>query len=289
MILAAGFGSRFGGNKQLTEFGAQQLTLMEYNLINAVAAGFTRVIFIIRPELEAELRRQVIARLPKELSYDIAFQTLSDLPQGCSLPTKRIKPLGTAHALWCCRHLLTESFAVINADDFYGKQAFQLLNQQTKTSPEHYLMVAYQLKNTLSDFGGVNRGLCQLDEQQYLTRIEECEQIIANDKEIDGIISRSQVAIKLAEDCLISMNCWYFTPKIFSALEQAVIDLLSTTSLEDNDMRAECYLPNVVMKQIQQQEVMVKVLSTSDSWFGVTYPQDSKVVAEKVTALFTKK
>ncbi len=289
VILAAGLGSRFGGNKQLTEFGAQQLTLMEYNIINAVAAGFSRVVFIIRLELEAQLRRQVIARLPKELSYDIAFQTLNDLPQGWFIPTKRTKPLGTAHALWCCRHLLTENFAVINADDFYGKQAFQLLSQQAKTTPEQYLMVAYQLKNTLSDFGGVNRGLCQLGELKYLTRIEECEQIIANDKEIDGIISSSQKAIKLAENCLISMNCWLFTPKIFTALEQAVIDLLSTTSQEGTDLRAECYLPNVVMKQIQQQEVMVKVLSTSDSWFGVTYPQDSKVVAEKVTALFTKK
>ena len=294
VILAAGLGSRFGGNKQLAEFGHQQLTLMEYNLLNAVAAGFTRVIFIIRPELESQLKRQVIVRLPKQLSYSIAFQTLKDLPKGCSLPSQRSKPLGTAHALWCCRHLLNDSFAVINADDFYGKQAFSLLLQQAKFTPEHYLMVAYQLKNTLSEFGGVNRGLCQLDSQHHLTHIEECEQITTNDEGITGILSTTQTTINLSENQLISMNCWFFTPAIFSILEQSITTLLratkqAPTTQESVNLTAECYLPNVVMAQIQQQAVVVKVLSTTDSWFGLTYSQDSEQVAEKITALFTKK
>jgi len=289
VILAAGLGSRFGGNKQLAEFGQQQLTLMEYNLINAVNAGFDQVVFVIRPELDALLKQQVIPRLPKGLAYAFAYQSFDDLPHGCSVPPKRNKPLGTAHALWCCRNLIKNSFAVINADDFYGKQAFSLLLQQAKKTPKDYLMVAYQLQNTLSDFGGVNRGLCQINEQQHLLAIEECEQIKANELGIDGVLSESQQVVELAAESLISMNCWFFTTDIFSALEQALVNLLCSSKEKRLDVNDECYLPAVVMQQIQQQNKAVMVLNTEDTWFGLTYPEDSVQVGEKVTALFGKK
>jgi NDP-sugar pyrophosphorylase family protein len=289
VILAAGLGSRFGGNKQLTEFGPKQLTLMEYNLINAVIAGFTRVIFVIRPELEAILKQQVITRLPNNIDYAFAYQSFDDLPKNCSVPTQRSKPLGTAHALWCCRHLVKQSFAVINADDFYGKKAFSILLQQAKKTPTDYLMVAYQLQNTLSDFGGVNRGLCQFDQQNYLTAIEECEQIKANGQGISGTLSSKQINIELMAKSLISMNCWFFTTDIFSALEQAISDMLSSVKDETANLKNECYLLTAVMQQIQQKNKKVKILSTDDSWFGVTYPQDSAQVGEKITALFAKK
>jgi len=289
VILAAGLGSRFGGNKQLAEFGPQQLTLMEYNLINAVNAGFKRVIFVIRPELEHLLRQQVISRLPKGIAYDFAVQSFDDLPLGCTLPEQRKKPLGTAHALWCCRRLIKDSFAVINADDFYGKQAFALLLKQTSESPKDYLMVAYQLQNTLSDFGGVNRGLCQLSKLNYLIAIEECEQIKANDQDISGVLSSNNSHIELSPESLISMNCWFFNPDIFVALEQALTELLISIKSRQLDVNQECYLPSVVMQQIEQNNTKVKVLSTDDSWFGLTYPQDSKQVDKKVTALFAKK
>ncbi len=289
VILAAGLGSRFGGNKQLAEFGPQQLTLMEYNLINAENAGFKRVVFVIRPELEQLIRQQVISRLPKGITYDFAVQNFDDLPLGCTLPEQRTKPLGTAHALWCCRELITDSFAVINADDFYGKQAFVLLLKQSTETAKDYLMVAYQLQNTLSDFGGVNRGLCKLNEQNYLTSIEECEQIKANDQGISGVLSSNNATIKLSRECLISMNCWFFNPDIFVALEQAISELLTSIKNHRLDVNQECYLPSVVMQQIEQKKRKVKVLSTTDSWFGLTYPQDSKQVDEKITALFAKK
>lgn len=289
VILAAGLGSRFGGNKQLAEFGPQQLTLMEYNLINAAEAGFQRVIFVIRPELEALLKQQVVSRLPKSVEYDFAFQSADDLPQGCILPKERKKPLGTAHALWCCRQLIKGSFAVINADDFYGKKAFALLLEQASETPKNYTMVAYQLQNTLSDFGGVNRGLCKLDTQNYLTTIKECEQIKANSQGISGVLNTNSVNIKLRPDTLISMNCWLFNQDIFLALEQALIELITSINNSQIDVNQECYLPSVVMQQLEQQKKKVKVLSTDDSWFGLTYPQDSEQVDEKVTALFAKK
>jgi len=289
VILAAGLGSRFGGNKQLAEFGQQQLTLMEYNLINAVDAGFKQVVFVIRPELEPLLQQQVIPRLPKGLTHAFAYQTFEDLPNGCRVSPQRHKPLGTAHALWCCRHIIDNSFAVINADDFYGKQAFSLLLQQAKKTPKDYLMVAYQLQNTLSDFGGVNRGLCQIDEQQHLLAIEECEQIKAKEQTISGVLGVNQQEVELAAESLISMNCWFFTTDIFNALEQAIVNLLKLSIEELTNINAECYLPAVVMQQIQQQNKTVMVLSTDDSWFGLTYPQDTILVDEKVTALYGKK
>ncbi len=289
VILAAGLGSRFGGNKQLAEFGQQQLTLMEYNLINAVNAGFDHLVFVIRPELEQLLKQQVIPRLPKGLTHDFAYQTLNDLPNGCTISPQRKKPLGTAHALWCCRNLLKESFAVINADDFYGQHAFSLLLQQAQQTPKDYLMVAYQLQNTLSDFGGVNRGLCQFDKQNYLAAIEECEQIKADKQKITGMISASQKNIELSAESLISMNCWFFTTDIFLALEHAIINILGLAKEKESELNKECYLPSVVMQEIQHKNKKVKVLSTTDAWFGLTYPQDSLQVDEKVTALFAKK
>ncbi|WP_019026649.1 nucleotidyltransferase family protein [Colwellia piezophila] len=289
VILAAGLGSRFGGNKQLAEFGPLQLTLMEYNLINAANAGFKRVIFVIRPELESLLRQQVIGRLPAGVEFDFAWQSFDDLPQGCVIPKQRHKPLGTAHALWCCRQLITDSFAVINADDFYGKQAFALLLKQASATPKDYAMVAYQLANTLSDFGGVNRGLCKFDQHGYLTAIEECEQIKATAQAINGVLSTNKANITLSPVSLISMNCWLFNADIFLALEQALTELLNSIKNNKMAVNQECYLPAVVMQQIEQKNKRVKVLSTNDSWFGLTYPQDCEQVDEKVTALFAKK
>lgn len=202
----------------------------------------------MKTTLDPLLRQQVIPRLPKNVEYDFALQSFADLPPASILPAQRRKPLGTAHALWCCRHLIKESFTVINADDFYGKQTFSLLLQQASKTPKDYLMVAYQLQNTLSDFGGVNRGLCQLDELCYLTTIEECEQIQANGQSINGILSAKQLNIELPAKSLISMNCWLFTPDIFSALEQALAHLLSAINAKQLGINQECYLPAVVME-----------------------------------------
>jgi choline kinase len=280
VILAAGLGSRFGGDKQLVEFGKRKLTLMEYNLSHAVHAGFDRVIFVIRPELIEVLQQQVLPRLPVGLQYELVLQTLNNLPAGCSVPAARNKPLGTAHALWCCHELLAESFAVINADDYYGAQAFKLLLVQAKKTENNHSMVAYQLKNTLSKFGGVNRGLCQLSKENNLEYIEECENIIEQDNIISGKLGVNGRLVELDKDALISMNCWFFNTDIFPLLTEEILYLL-----QDKKVTTECYLPNVVMKQIVQQHKKVIVLETTEQWFGLTYQQDRQSVSEKTDAI----
>jgi choline kinase len=285
VILAAGLGSRFGGNKQLVEFGNKKLTLMEYNLLHAAQAGFERVIFVIRPELSTILQQQVLPRLPKYLHHEIVLQTLDNIPDNCVATAGRTKPLGTAHALWCCHELLTESFAVINADDYYGEQTFKLLTQYKKMQPEKrhddHLMVAYQLSNTLSNYGGVNRGLCKLAANHTLNSIEECENITKQGGSITGRLTNSKQNITLEDNSLISMNCWYFSPDIMPLLEAEVVELLTNK----HQPNAECFLPEVVMKQISSQQKNVTVLTTNEQWFGLTYPQDTEAVEKKLLQL----
>jgi NDP-sugar pyrophosphorylase family protein len=259
---------------------------MEYNLSHAVHAGFDRVIFVIRPELTEVLQRQVLPRLPDGLQYEIVLQTLNNLPAGCSVPAERSRPLGTAHALWCCNKLLTENFAVINADDYYGAQAFELLltkAKETETETENnHAMVAYQLQNTLSKFGSVNRGLCQLSKENNLEYIEECENIIEQDGIIRGNLGVNGKLVELDKDTLISMNCWLFNTDIFPLLTEEIRHIL-----QGKKITTECYLPNVVMKQIVQQQKKVIVLKTTEHWFGLTHQQDCQSVSEKTDAIST--
>ncbi len=281
VILAAGLGSRFGGNKQLVELGKKKLTLMEYNLIHAKKAGFNRVIFVIRPELSDVLQKQVLPRLPKKLKHEIVHQTFDNIPANCTVPSDRTKPLGTAHALWCCHKLLTGNFAVINADDYYGSKAFKLLLSQENSTVLGgetcaHLMVAYQLANTLSNHGGVNRGLCKVTQQNTLSYIEECEGIIRYKDTIIGTLTSNKQCLKLEDNSLVSMNCWYFNTDIIPILESEVMELLA-----DNNESAECFLPEVVMKQIKFNKKKVNVLATSEQWFGLTYLQDVRAV-EKI-------
>ncbi len=283
VILAAGLGSRFGGNKQLAEFGERKLTLMEYNIINAVRAGFNDVVFVIRPQLEDVFKDKILPRLPKKISYKLIFQNLKTLPQGCKVTTDRTKPLGTAHAVWCCHKVIKSSFAVINADDYYGAQAFDLLLRESTHNPNHHLMVAYHIQNTLSDFGGVNRGLCQLTESNTLISIKECEDISKSADKITGKMASQESRISINENSLISMNCWFFTPDIFDELAKEMHLILNSS----NSHTKECYLPDVVMKQIQLKNKQVTVLSTIEHWFGLTYPEDTALVDKKITAIFS--
>jgi choline kinase len=296
VILAAGLGSRFGGNKQLAEFSSANLTLMECNICHAIDAGFKRVVFIIRPELRTLFTEQVLPKLTDKITVAFVEQNLNDLPTGIFLPEGRTKPLGTAHAIWCCRNNIDGNFTVINADDYYGKSAFKLLLKNNQDFPEHHLMVAFQLEKTLSEFGGVNRGFCQFDSNNLLLSIDECHDIkraISDDKQkITGRLDNHNhnERIELDPLSLTSMNCWSFTLDIFPALEANIIDTINSYAKDNhsdiNKVNAfECYLPNVVMQQITTETKEVKLLTSNDSWFGLTFPDDIERVEKSIANL----
>lgn len=292
VILAGGNGSRFGGAKQFACFGHKNRTLMEYNLYHAIEAGFNHVIFVTQAQQKLQLEREVITRLPENLTVNIVIQSLDILPDICHISPTRTKPLGTAHALWCAKDVIQGNFAVINADDYYGQQAFKLLTQQQaridlEANNACYAMVAYLVKNTLSEHGGVNRGLCEYSSQMQLLQISEVENIrqveSAKNTEITGVVSTTKQTISLAPDSLVSMNCWAFNQKIFPAIEQMLINTFTLDASEKD----ECYLPSVVMQQLEKQQVNVDVLSSSDDWFGVTYAADSALVDHKINTLIS--
>jgi UTP-glucose-1-phosphate uridylyltransferase len=290
VILAAGNGSRFGGAKQFTCFGKKQITLMEYNLYNAIDAGFTQVIFITQARQKTQLEQEVISRLPNSLSTDIVIQSLDVLPEGCHISPTRTKPLGTAHALWCAKDIISDNFAVINADDYYGRQAFNILKQQVEGSISNipcYSMVAYLVQNTLSDHGGVNRGLCEHNDKMQLKKVTEVENIRRSTKDnkiaISGEISITKQIVPITNDTLVSMNCWAFNQGIFPAIKQELINIFTLKT----DDKAECYLPTVVMSQLEQQQVNVDVLISQDDWFGVTYAADSVFVDSKIDQILS--
>jgi UTP-glucose-1-phosphate uridylyltransferase len=290
VILAAGNGSRFGGAKQFACFGKKQITLMEYNLYNAVEAGFTQVVFITQAQQKTQLEQEVISRLPKGLKIDIVIQSIDVLPEACHIPPARTKPLGTAHALWCAKDIISNNFVVINADDFYGQQAFSILKHQvagSKNDSSSYTMVAYLVQNTLSDHGGVNRGLCEHDDKMQLKKVTEVENIqcsaLGKNTLISGEISITNKIVSITNNALVSMNFWAFSPKVFSAIERELINVFTLTA----ENKAECYLPDVVMSQLEQQQINVDVLISEDDWFGVTYAADSASVDSKIDQLFS--
>jgi UTP-glucose-1-phosphate uridylyltransferase len=302
VILAAGLGSRFGGNKQLAEFSSANLTLMECNICHAIDAGFTKVIFVIRPELLVLFTEQVLPKLADKIEVVLVEQNLNDLPLNTYIPEGRTKPLGTAHAIWCCRNNIDSSFAVINADDYYGKSAFKLLLENNVKFPENHLMVAFQLEKTLSEFGGVNRGFCQFDSNNLLLSIDECHDIkhtTHNDEQqkITGRLDHHNERIELNPLSLTSMNCWSFTLDIFPALEayirETVTDYYKANGYKANGMSKvntfECYLPHVVMRQITQEKKEVKLLTSTDAWFGLTFPDDTEQVEKNISNLYKQK
>jgi choline kinase len=267
---------------------------MECNICHAIDAGFSKVVFIIRPDLHTLFTQQILPKLANKIEVVFVEQHLTDLPTGISLPKHRTKPLGTAHAIWCCRHSIDSNFSVINADDYYGKSAFTLLLKGSTDFPEHHLMVAFELEKTLSEFGGVNRGFCQFDDKNLLTHINECHDIKRvkhNEKQqkITGQFAHSNERIELKPNSLTSMNCWNFTRDIFSALAASIIDTIANYKIEnipENVNRFECYLPNVVMQQIAESNKKVQLLISTDTWFGLTFPEDIERVEKNITSLY---
>ena len=288
LILAAGMGSRYGGLKQMDPMGPHGETVLDYSVYDAIRAGFGRVVFIIREDFAEAFQQGVGARFAGRIQVDYVFQRLDDLPEGFSVPDGRSKPWGTAHAVRAARHAIHEPFAVINADDFYGRDAYLkaagFFAGLPASASQASAMVGYPLENTLSNHGHVNRGICKTDEAGCLTNVEEYLNI---ERESDGLVRGNALDGKrhvVPAGSLVSMNFWAFGPAFFVQLEEAFSRFL----LESGDqMKSECYIPTVVDHLIHGGHAQCRVLQTTSPWFGVTYPDDKPHVVQAIRKLIT--
>lgn len=279
VVMAAGMGSRYGGLKQIDPVGPNGQIIMHYSIYDAWKAGFRRVVFIIKEELLDAFRERIGNAAEKLMQVDYVFQSPDKLPEGCTMPEGRTKPLGTGHAIYCVRGVVSEPFAVINADDFYGAQAFQCLYDYLKDAQDddkyRYCMVGYRVENTLTENGTVSRGICEADENGYLADIVERTAI---SRDANGVISDPEAG-EIAEGTLVSMNMWGFTPSFLDELEIGLRTFM-TDELPKNPAKGEYYLPFAVDHLIQNGQATAKVLQTSAQWYGVTYKEDKPVVVD---------
>lgn len=281
VVMAAGMGSRYGGLKQVDPVGPSGQIILDYSIFDARRAGFERAIFIIRPEMRKIFEEAVGARAAKLMEVEYAYQTPDMLPEGSTVPDGREKPLGTAHAVWCAAGAAGDApFAVINADDFYGEDAFRKIYDYLAAAKDddkyRYAMVGYRVENTLSESGTVSRGVCRTDERGFLTSIVERTQIA---RQADGMIRDGDFV--LPEGTNVSMNLWGFTPSFMKVLT----DLLRTfleNELPLNPAKAEFYLPFAVDSLIQSNQATARVLTTDSRWFGVTYREDKPAVMQSI-------
>ncbi len=287
LVLAAGMGSRYGGLKQIDPMGPSGETILDYSVHDALRAGFGRVVFIIRPDFEQAFRDQVAAKFAGRVPVDLAFQTLDRLPAGWTVPPGREKPWGTTHAILCAKGVVRENFAVINADDFYGRDAYATLArflQAADPRGSDFSMVGFTLRNTLSDHGTVARGVCQTDAAGLLTDIEEMTRIAkvpggARHTRDDGS------TVDLTGDEPVSMNMWGFTPRLFDHLDRLFLEFLHRSGKE---LRGESYIPMAVGQLVRERLATCRVLRTSSEWFGVTYKEDKPAVQARLAQLIAR-
>lgn len=286
VIMAAGMGSRYGGLKQIDPVDDQGHIIMDFSIYDAVQAGFEKVIFIIKKENEKDFRERIGSRLEGRVRTEYVFQDLHNLPEGFQVPEGRVKPWGTGHAVLSCLAVIDGPFAVINADDFYGKEAFRLIYDYLTTHEDgdkyEYTMVGYLLKNTLTENGSVARGVCKVDEQDMLTDIHERTRI---EKQSDGSAAYTEddgrTWISLPDDAVVSMNMWGFTRSMMEELKDRFPKALEK-GLKENPLKCEYFLPFVVDELIREDRAEVKVLTSRDRWYGVTYKEDKPTVVQAV-------
>ena len=287
LIMAAGMGSRYGGLKQMDPVGPDGETILDYSVFDARRAGFKRVIFLIKHAIEEDFKRLVGDRISRHMEVSYAFQELDALPEGYRAPEGRVKPFGTGHAVLCCKELIDAPFAVINADDYYGPRAFQqaylALTRLRDDEKMRYMMVAYLLKNTLTENGYVARGVCETNPDGTLKEIHERTHIISS---CDGPLytEDGETYRKLAPESPVSMNMWGFTVSLVRELEKRFPVFLDTT-LKENPLKGEFFLPFVVNELLEEKRATVEVLKSEDRWWGVTYQEDKPQVRAALTAL----
>ncbi|MDO5732787.1 MAG: sugar phosphate nucleotidyltransferase [Eubacteriales bacterium] len=284
VLLAAGMGSRYGGLKQIDGLGPSGQTLMDYSIYDAIQAGFTRIVFIIKEDIRDDFEAQVAAKWRNKIDIAYAYQSLDRVPVSVDYDPARTKPLGTAHALYCAKAEIPGPFCVLNADDYYGPTAFKIAHKQL-TNPaidldHNYALVAYELSKTVSEFGSVSRGICQLNAEGEVSSVYECKSIARHEdgKLYDDSLEPSQV---LDPKSIVSMNFWALPASFLDRIETALIRFLET-ELVANPLKSEFFLPVLISQLVQSGEIHLHALPCSETWFGVTYQDDKEKVMQNL-------
>lgn len=285
VIMAAGMGSRYGGLKQIDPVDEYGNIIIDFSIYDAIAAGFEKAVFIIKRENEEDFKQAIGNRIARKIQVEYVFQELTKLPDGYTVPKGRVKPFGTGHAILCCKDIVTEPFAVINADDYYGRHAFveiyDYLSTHTDNDKYRYAMVGYQLENTLTENGHVARGICEVDEENKLTGITERTRIEHHGEGTAYTEDDGKSWVMIPEGSTVSMNLWGFTPGILTELADRFPVFLDQ-NLSKNPMKCEFFLPEVVSQLIQEDKAQVEVLKSADKWYGVTYHEDKETVMRAI-------
>ncbi len=288
VIMAAGMGSRYGGLKQIDPVDSQGHIIMDFSIYDALAAGFEKVVFIIKQENEQAFKESIGNRISAKIQVEYVYQELSRLPEGFETPEGRKKPFGTGHAILCCKDVLDGPFAVINADDYYGKHAYQAIYDYLVSHGDdekyRYAMVGYALKNTLTENGHVARGLCRTDAEGFLKEIEERTHIEKRGESTAFTEDDGKTWTEVSVDSTVSMNMWGFSKSILEELETGFVEFLRN-ELPKNPLKAEYFLPTAVGKLLQEDKASVQVLTSEDKWYGVTYKEDKQMVVEAIAGL----
>lgn len=285
VIMAAGMGSRYGGLKQIDPVDPQGHIIIDFSIYDAIRAGFGKIIFVIKKENEALFRERIGDRVAKAIDVEYAFQELEDLPEGFTVPEGRVKPWGTGHAVLACRKLIDGPFAVINADDYYGAEAFALIRDYLSAHQDdekyRYAMVSYILRNTLTENGHVARGVCSVDDEGYLAGITERTKIIRKGEGAAYTEDDGRTWIDISPETPVSMNMWGFSESLIGELEKRFRTFLEN-SLPSDPLKCEFFLPFAVNELLQENKASIRVLSTGERWYGVTYKDDKQAVMDAI-------
>ena len=286
LVLAAGMGSRYGGNKQLDQVGPSGETIIDYSIYDAIRAGFGKIVFVIRRDLEEQIKETFIKRLKGKIEVDYVFQEITNLPEGLKVPPERQKPWGTSHAILVTKDKIREPFGVINADDYYGIESFKTLYNFLVNDKDvnNYCIVGYKMGNTLSDHGHVNRGVCKADKKGFLESIVETRTI---EKRKDGIFAPDSDGNiqKFTGNEVVSMNLWGFKTSCYSFLDKEFRSFIKTNY---SNLKAELDIPTSVDKFVKNGEITIQILMSHERWFGVTYREDKPFVVENIRRMVDK-
>ncbi len=286
LVLAAGMGTRYGGNKQLDEVGPSGETIIDYSIYDAIRAGFGKIVFVIRRDIEDQVKERFVKKLKGKIEVDYVFQEITNLPEGVKVNPDRSKPWGTSHAILVTSQKIKEPFGVINADDYYGVESFKILHDflVNDKDPNNFCIVGYKMKNTLSEHGHVNRGVCKVGSDGLLQNIVETRQI---EKTPDGAKAPDEQGNvqKFTGDEIVSMNLWGFKPSCFTFLTREFRNFINENGM---DLKAELDIPTSVDKFVKSGEITIKILMSNDRWFGVTYREDKPYVVESIKNMVSK-